>query len=95
MATYSTNADLLLDNGKSLSDFMASNMTASQRTKFFDNARMKAYNIINSHTDCQGKSLFIFLMSSRKIVNSAKNPPHPGNKIRPHLYQYHEGWPPE
>ena len=56
MATYSTNADLLLDNGKSLSDFMASNMTASQRTKFFDNARMKAYNIINSHNRLKNKT---------------------------------------
>jgi len=56
MTTYSTNADLILDNGKALNEFMASGMTASQRAKFFDAARLKAYNIINTHDMLRNKT---------------------------------------
>jgi hypothetical protein len=56
MATYSTNADLILDNGKALDEFMASGMTASQRAKFFNAAREKAFNIINAHDMLRNKT---------------------------------------
>ena len=47
--TYCVNADLVLDNGKPLLDFVASGLTSKQRTLILDNARLKAYNMINAH----------------------------------------------
>lgn len=54
--TYSTNSDLILDNGKFLTDYLPSGLTATQRQGTLDNARNKAYNMINAHPRLKNKT---------------------------------------
>ena len=48
MATYSTNAQLKLDTGQDVSQFMDSSLSTSEITAQKDNSRERAYNFINS-----------------------------------------------
>jgi len=47
MATYATNADLVLDTGEEISDFLNSELSDVQITSTLDNARNRAYKEIN------------------------------------------------
>jgi hypothetical protein len=47
MTTYSANTDLTLDSGEDLSDFLKSSLSAAGKTTALDNARERAYRVIN------------------------------------------------
>jgi len=47
MVTYCVNADLVLDNGKSIDSLLDSDLNARQKTARKDAARLRAYNKIN------------------------------------------------
>jgi len=65
--TYSVNSDLVLDNGKSIDDFLDATLSTTKKTERKDAARLRAYNHINDKY-LRGKMVIPSTISSLKQI---------------------------